>query len=118
MTQEELLKTRRLLYKATPLKLALVNQLASLIKDCFPNVETNSIRFDTSHLRLAHLTVKMIEIDPQILGGVLVHWYPNYKVSTQSDPYCSAYILSVKEIRKLIKTVQDVSNYYIEHNKK
>ena len=100
------------LYKATPLKLQLVDELASLIKNCFPNVETNGMRFDDSHLRLAHLTVKMIEIDPQELGGVLVHWYPNFNISTKNDPYCSAYILRPHEIRKIIHHVKHIHEYY------
>lgn len=108
----ELNETRKKLYKATPLKLQLVDELASLIKNCFPNVETNGIRFDDSHLRLGGLTVKMIEIDPQELGGVLVHWYPNFDISTKNDPYCSAYMLRPHEIRKIIHHVKHIHEYY------
>jgi hypothetical protein len=105
------------LYKATPLKLQLVDELASLIKNCFPNVETNGIRFDDSHLRLEGLTVKMLEIDPQEIGGVLIHWYPKFDISNTSDPFCSAYMLTINELKKLIKTLQNVKNSYQLHNK-
>ena len=109
----ELNETRKKLYKATPLKLQLVDELASLIKGCFGDkVETTGIQFDDSHLRLAHLTVKMIEIDPQELGGVLVHWYPNFDISTKNDPYCSAYMLRPHEIRKIIHHVKHIHEYY------
>jgi hypothetical protein len=101
------------LYKATPLRLILVEELISLIKNCFGNhIETNGIRFDTSHLRLGGLTVKMLEIDPQELGGVLVHWYPNFNISTQNDPYCSAYMLKPHEIRKIIHHINKIHEYY------
>ena len=109
----ELKKKKKKLYKATPLKLQLVDELASLIKNCFPNVETNGIRFDDSHLRLGGLTVKMIEIDPQELGGVLVHWYPNFNISTKNDPYCSAYMLRPHEIRKIMHHVEHIHEYYV-----
>ena len=109
---------RTLVYKTTPTKLKLVDELIDLIKHCFPNVETNGMRFDDSHLKLDKLTVKMIEIDPQELGGVLVHWYPNFKLSTQTDPYCSAYILTKKEINTLIGEVKKIKEYYIAHQPK
>lgn len=109
---------RRLVYKATPTKLKLVDELIDLIKHCFPNVETNVMRFDDSHLKLGTLIVKMIEIDPQELGGVLVHWYPNFKLSTQTDPYCSAYILTEEEISTLIGEVKKINQYYITHQTK
>lgn len=109
---------RTLVYKATPTKLKLVDELIELIKHCFPNVETNGFRFDDSHLKLGELTVRMIQIDPQEFGGVLVHWYPNFKISTQGDPYCSAYILTEKEINILIKEVKKIKQYYNSHLKK
>ena len=111
-------ETRKWIYKVTPLKIKLVDELISSIKHCFNDkIEVTNIKFEDSHLRLGDLTVKSIEIDPQELGGVLIHWYPNFNVSTRQDPYCSAYILTPKEIRKIIKTLQDVSNYYKEHIK-
>lgn len=106
------------LYKATPTKLKLVDELASFINGCFGDkVETTGIRFDDSHLKLGGLTVKMIEIDPQIFGGVLVHWYPNFNISTQSDPFCSAYMLSEEEINIIIKDVKNIKNHYQKHSK-
>ena len=104
------------LYKATPLKLMLVDELISLIKGCFPNVETTSFRYDDSHLKLGDLIVKMIEIDPQIFGGVLVHWYPKLDVSLRQDPYCSVYMLSLREIRKIIERINKVHEYYKQHS--
>lgn len=114
MNQTDLKRVRIQLYKATPLKLQLVDELISLIKGCFGDkVETTCIRYDDSHLKLGELTVKFLQIDK--VGGVLVHWYPRYDISTHNDPYCSAYMLSVSEIRKLIKDLNRIHEYYQKH---
>ena len=106
-------KQRMELYKATPLKLKRVDELISLIKGCFGNsIETNGIRFDNNHLKLGELTVKMVEIDPQTFGGVLVHWYPKKDISTKNDPFCSAYMLNTWEINKIIKDIKQIKEYY------
>lgn len=117
MTEKELKEIRVQLYKATPLRLQLVDELIDAIKHCFSGVETNDIHFRNTKLVLGGISVRKIAIDPQELGRVLIHWYPNFNVSNQQDPYCSAYILTPKEIRKIIKTLQDVNNYYKEHIK-
>jgi hypothetical protein len=105
-------------YKATPTKLKLVDELALLIKHCFPNVETNGIRFDDSHLKLGGLMVQMVEIDPQEFGGVLIHWYPKKDVSTKDDPFCSAYMLDEKEINIIINDIKKIKEYYLSHTNK
>lgn len=108
MNKQELIQIREQLYKATPLKLQLVDELISLIKGCFGNyIKVNGIRFDNRHFQLEGLTVKMIEIDPQEIGGVLIHWYPNFNISTQRDPFCSAYVLHTNSIKKLISYLQN-----------
>lgn len=120
MTKEELTQIRVQLYKATPLKLQLVDDLIEIIKT-IPNrfdVEMNSITFTNKTIVLKDdLSVREIEIDPQVIGGVLIHWYPQFDVSKTSDPFCSAYILTPKEIRKINRTLQNVKNYYKKHSK-
>ena len=106
-------------YKATPTKLKLVDELASLIKHCFGDiVEVNGIRFDNNHLKLGGLTVSMVEIDPQKFGGVLIHWYPNKNISTNGDPFCSAYMLDEEEINTIINAIKKLKRYYISHQNK
>lgn len=113
MTEKKLKEIRVQLYKATPLKLQLVDKLISLIKGCFGGkVETNGIRFDSGNFKLGELSVNMIELDPQEIGGVLVHWYPNFRISTNNDPYCSVYMLSTHEIRKIINRINRIHEYY------
>lgn len=117
MTKEQLTETRVKLYRATPLKLQLVDELISLIKGCFGDkVETNGIRFDSGNFKLGELSVNMIELDPQEIGGVLVHWYPKLDVSLRQDPYCSVYMLSMREIRKIIERIKRIHEYYETHN--
>ena len=114
---ENLNELRAKLYKAKPSKLQLVDELISLIKGCFGDkVETNGIRFDSGNFKLGELSVNMIELDPQEIGGVLVHWYPKLDVSLRQDPYCSVYMLSLREIKKIIECVKRIHEYYKAHN--
>ena len=118
MNTTDLKIVRIQLYKASPLKLQHVDELISLIKGCFGDkIETTCIRYDDSHLKLGELTVQFLEIDKDEIGGVLVHWYPNPKISTNKDPYCSAYMLSVSEIRKIINDVKKIHNFYLSSHK-
>ena len=79
-------------------------------------VETNGIRFDSGNFKLGELSVNMIELDPQVIGGVLVHWYPKFDISTKNDPYCSVYMLSTHEIRKIINRINKIHEYYETHS--
>lgn len=108
---------RAKLYRVKPSKLQLVDELISLIKGCFGDrVETNGIRFDSGNFKLGELSVNMIELDPQVIGGVLVHWYPKFDISTKNDPYCSVYMLSTNEIRKIINRINKIHEYYETHS--
>ena len=117
MTQNELTNVRVQLYKATPLKLKLVDELIQLVKNCFEHVETTSIDFKETCLIFNKISVRQVEIDPEEIGGVLIHWYPKRDISTKADPFCSAYMLTINELKKLIKTLQNVKDYYQLHNK-
>jgi hypothetical protein len=110
---ENLNDVRAKLYRVKPSKLQLVDELISLIKGCFGDrVETNGIRFDSGNFKLGELSVNMIELDPQEIGGVLVHWYPKLDVSLRQDPYCSVYMLSLREIRQIINRIKHIHEYY------
>lgn len=100
MNKEELTKTRVQLYKVTPLKLKLVDELIELIKNNNDNItKINGVIIE-------RITVKSIEIDPQEIGGVLIHWKPNFQLSTRRDPYCSAYILHTNSLKKIIRIIK------------
>lgn len=116
MNEIELKKARVQLYKMTPQKEELVEKLASLIKHCFgEKVEVNGLRFDSNHLKIGDLYVRMIIVEPNDIAYVQVHWYPNYNVSRQSDPFCSAYTLEDWELHKLINGVTRIKEYYNKH---
>lgn len=118
MTQKKLIQTRIQLYKATPLKLQLVDEIINIIKTTAQHVELTSLSFEKDFLTLKdNLSVRQVEIDPQEIGAVLIHWYPKFDVSNTSDPFCSAYILTPNELRKIIKTLQDVKDFHKEHSK-
>jgi hypothetical protein len=118
MTQKKLIQTRIQLYKATPLKLQLVDEIINIIKTTAQHVELTSLSFEKDFLTLKdNLSVRQVEIDPQEIGAVLIHWYPIKSVSLRNDPFCSAYILTEKEIKKIIDKIQSVKDFYDFHTK-
>ena len=108
MDKKELSFIRRALYHPSPNKIKLVDSLAECMKNYAKGVSITDISFEKGTLMLDELYVKSIEIDPHEVGGVLVHWYPDYKVSTRSDPFCSAYVLNLAELRKLIAVTYEL----------
>ena len=113
----ELNETRKKLYRVSDDILLLVNKVRETLIHLFPKVEVNGIRIDSNQLKINDLYVQMIEIDPQTLGSILIHWYPNYKVSTKSDPYCSIYILTEEEIKDVWRYLKKVQVFSIKHSK-
>jgi len=95
INKEILQKQRKAVYKPTSLKLQVVDELINLLR----KHNTNSL--ELKDLQLEGLHVKSIEIDPMGFGGVLVHWYPNFNISTKYDPYCSIYVLNTNTIKKV-----------------
>ena len=112
----ELKKARLQLYKPTSTIYQLVDELANLITHCFGDkVEVNGLRFDSNSLKIGKLYVKMIEVNPKDIGHVMIHWYPNYKISPRLDPFCSAYIFKRRELDKLIQEITKIKDYYNSH---
>ena len=119
MIKEEFKKVREKLYKATPLTFQLVEELERKIINCLGNgVEVNGISLDSGFLNIGDLYVKRIEIVPNDIAHIMIHWYPNFELSTREDPYCSVYMLTEEEIRYLIEKTKTFKAYYLSHNKK
>lgn len=118
----ELNETRKKLYKVSDDILSLVDRVKDTFTHLFPynshaSVEVNGIRIDSRQLKIGDLSVYMIEKDPQEIGNILIHWYPNYKVSTKSDPFCSIYMLTEEEIKDVWRYLKKVQLYAIKHGK-
>lgn len=99
----ELKKARLQLYKPNATTFKLVAQLADSIMSRFEN---KNITFDKNSLKIDNLYVRMIEVNPNDIAYVMVHWYPDHNISNQTDPFCSAYILEEWEILKIINAVE------------
>lgn len=112
----ELNEIRKKLYKVSDDTLLLVSKVRETLTHLFPKVEVNGIRIDSNQLKIGDLYVQMIEIDPQTLGSILIHWYPNHEVSTQSDPYCSIYMLTENEIKHIWRYLKKVQAFSMKHN--
>lgn len=103
--RKDYLNIARALYKPTPKVEALVLKLCDLFDDPLPNgVTITSLTFKEGTLTLANLSVREIIRGGQHCG-IEVHWYPNHKVSTKTDPFCSAFILKYNSLQKLYREV-------------
>jgi hypothetical protein len=102
------LKMARLLYKPTLKVEGLVLQLCELFDKPLPNgVTITSLTFKKGALTLGGLSVKELIRGGQHCG-VEIHWYPNFKLSRQSDPFCSAFVLRYNSLRKLCRETEKV----------
>ena len=106
--RKEHLEMARILYKPTPKVEGLVLQLCDLFDKPLPNgVTITSLTFKEGALTLGGSKVKEVIRGGQHCG-VEVHWYPNFNVSTKTDPFCSAFILRYNSLEKLYREVEKV----------
>ena len=106
MNRIELKKARLQLYNPSPTKFQLVAKLDDLITHCHGNnIRVNGLRFDSNSFKVGELYVRMIEVNPNDIAHVLIHWYPNYQIS---DPFCSAYIMEQWEIELIINKLRNI----------
>jgi len=102
------LEIARALYKPTPKVEGLVLKLCDLFDKPLPNgVTITSLTFKEGALKIGGLSVKELIRGGQHCG-VEVHWYPNFNVSTNTDPFCSAFILRYNSLEKLYREVEKV----------
>lgn len=100
----------KLLYKPTEKKLDKVISLYSKMKSNGIHflVFDKSLKLDGVALYSSHkitcdgLGIRFIEVE-QSHCFILVHWYPNYKVSVRRDPFCSIFSISERSIDRLSK---------------
>lgn len=106
--KEKYLEIARVLYKPTPKVEELVLKLCDLFDKPQPNgVKITSLTFKEGSLNINKLSVKKIVRGGQHCG-IEVHWYPNFKISTQTDPFCSAFILKYNSLQKLYRQTEKV----------
>lgn len=119
MTNQELTNLRVQLYKPTPLRLKLVDELITEIKTCFGDkVVTDTIEFEHHAVKLGGMWVKSVQTEEKGIGGVLVHWEANPRISTNTDPFCSAYVLSTNEVKSLLQQIKMIKAIYASSQKK
>ena len=116
MAKRDLNEKRKQLYKVSDNILSLVDRVKDTLVHLYNGVEVNGIRLDSNQLKIGDLNVAMIEVDPQDIGCILIHWQPNFNISTHSDPYCSIYMLEEKEIKDVWRYLKKVQAYAVAHN--
>lgn len=104
--RKDYLKIAKALYKPTPKVEGLVLKLCDLFDKPLPNgVTVTSLTFKEGALKVGGLSVKELIRGGQHCG-IEVHWYPNFNVSTNTDPFCSAFILRYNSLEKLYREVE------------
>lgn len=104
--RKDYLKVAKALYKPTPKVEGLVLKLCDLFDKPLPNgVTITSLTFKEGALKVGGLSVKELIRGGQHCG-IEVHWYPNFNVSTNTDPFCSAFILRYNSLEKLYREVE------------
>lgn len=96
MIKKEHLETARLLYHPSKEVEGLVVSIVELLE----KHDVNSVHIDDSSLKIDELSVRMIEIEHSH-SALLIHWEPNPTISTTSDPFCSAFILTYEELNTI-----------------
>ena len=106
--RKDYLTIAKALYKPSPKVEGLVLKLCDLFDKPLPNgVTITSLTFKEGALTLGDLSVKELIRGGQHCG-IEVHWYPNYNVSTKTDPFCSAFVLRYNSLEKLYREVEKV----------
>jgi len=106
--RKEHLEIARALYRPTPKVEALVLKLCDLFDKPLPNgVTITSLTFKKGALALGGLSVKELIRGGQHCG-IEVHWYPDFTLSTKTDPFCSAFMLRYNSLEKLYREVEKV----------
>ena len=106
--RKEHLEIARVLYKPSPKVEGLVLKLCDLFDKPLPNgVTVTSLTFKEGALKIGGLSVKELIRGGQHCG-IEVHWYPDFTLSTKTDPFCSAFILRYNSLEKLYREVEKV----------
>ncbi len=104
--RKDYLKVAKALYKPTPKVEGLVLKLCDLFDKPLPNgVTITSLTFKEGALKVGGLPVKELIRGGQHCG-IEVHWYPNFNISSTTDPFCSAFILRYNSLEKLYREVE------------
>ena len=106
--REDYLSIAKALYKPTPKVEGLVLKLCDLFDKPLPNgVTITSLTFKEGSLKIGNLSVKELIRGGQHCG-VEVHWYPDFTLSTKTDPFCSAFILTYEELNTIYSKLSKV----------
>ena len=103
MIEKKHLETARLLYHPSKGVEGLVVSIVELLE----KHDVDSVRIDYGSLKLDELSVRMIEIEHSH-SVLLIHWEPNPTISTTSDPFCSAFILTYEELNTIYSKLSKV----------
>jgi len=109
MMNEENIKTMRALYHPSQRAEELVSQIIKAFDYTFTNgIKWNEVGFNKGALTLGDLDVKSLILSTNTHLGVEVHWHPKPSISTERDPFCSAYILTEEELALILNKMREI----------
>ena len=106
MTQKELANVRLLYRPSWRVESIALEVIQMFDKPLSNGIIIDSISLKEGALSLAGLKVKKIVRDKKYQGAVEIHWFPDYTISTTSDPFCSVFMLKYHSIQKLSKWIK------------
>lgn len=64
------------------------------------------IKIDGVGCKVSKINIRSIELEDSHCQ-LLIHWVPNFHISTLHDPMCSAFILRYNSLKKLLRYVKN-----------
>lgn len=93
------------IYGPSPLQMRWVMKIKSLLEG-----KGADIHFTDRTINIGGLYVRGVCLE-DTHTQVRVEWFPERTISTNSNPFCSAFILSVRELRLLHKALKDTLTF-------
>lgn len=102
------LQTAKQLYHPTSKVEKKVLEMVNLFDTPLQNkrgaITITSLSFKKDFIKIGDLSVKKVERENSP-SAILIHWYPIPHLSNKTDVYCSAFVLSEKELNKIYKEI-------------
>lgn len=102
--EEKNLELIKKIYKPSKLQMRWVNFIKKLLEQKGVNVS-----YAEKSIKISGLYLKGVYLE-DTHSQVRVEWFPDYTISTNSNPFCSAYMLNVRELRLLYNVLEKTLN--------
>ena len=108
MTTSQLNAARQLYHPTSKVEkkvLEMVNLFDTPLQNKRGAITITSLSFKKDFIKIGDLSVKKVERENSP-SAILIHWYPIPHLSNKTDVYCSAFVLSEKELKLIYNKVK------------